>query len=197
MAITVVERHPCRDGSARKEGKIQNRQLRLETTRALNRGEKMPRKERMPGVFGQNPNIQPMRWRGAGIEILREERHTTRVRQHVLMQSAKLLRRHRKIVVPPDRRLGQRVADDKFVVRRSPCVGAGFHDESARRGCDSLAASDRFAVEFARLAIPTSLCEEVCVFDRPTPDVVCSPHRRVRHPEIFLTGSLTCDANCV
>ena len=145
IAITVVERHPCRNGSARKEGKIQNRQLRLETTRALNRGEKMPRKERMPGVFGQNPNIQPMRWRGAGIEILSEERHTTRVRQHVLMQSAKLLRRHRKIVVPPDRRLGQRVADDKFVVRRSPRVGAGFHDESARRGCDSLAASDRFS----------------------------------------------------
>ena len=101
----------------------------------------------MPGVFRVNARLEPVTRLGAGMEVLREQIHAARIGDHVGAQTIKAFRRHGVAVVPPDRRLGEPIAHDEFVLRRAAGMRAGLGDERAAGGDLGLAPPDSFFIE--------------------------------------------------
>ena len=75
MATTVCERQPCRAGSAAKEGRSRIVRSGDEGAKIVSRrpDQEVANEERMPGVFGEDADIDPIGRVGAAIKILREQ----------------------------------------------------------------------------------------------------------------------------
>ena len=72
-------------------------------------------------------------------------------------QSVEVLDRHRIVVVPPDRGLGVRVADDELVLRAASGMRARIGDKGPMRGDPRFVALQRVLVELRRAEVPVDL----------------------------------------
>ena len=108
----------------------------------------------MPGVFGEDAHAHAGFRIGAGVKVLREQLASARMVDEIAEQRLEMLGRHRVVAFPPDRVLGGRVTDDRFVFRAASGVGGGLGDERAALGDDRLVAADRFGVELRRVMVP-------------------------------------------
>ena len=110
--------------------------------------------EGMPGIFADHPSRQPVGGVGAAMEILDMEVLEPRMGHEVLAQRLEMAPAHGPVVVPPDRFLGEGVADDELVGGASSGVAAGRDDESAAFSHLRLAAGHGLLVEGRRRRIP-------------------------------------------
>jgi hypothetical protein len=81
------------------------------------------------------------------------------VRKEVLIEEFELLRRDLAIAAPPDRILGELVADGMLVLRRATGVDAGLRAERPALDDGSFAVRDRVLVELRRFEIPVDRSE--------------------------------------
>ena len=81
--------------------------------------QQMPDKQPVPGQLSHHPNVQPVQRISSGIEVLHEIIATLHVGQHVGMQPVKRIRRHGRVVVPPDAVFDRRRAHHEFVLGRT------------------------------------------------------------------------------
>ena len=98
--------------------------------------------EAVPGELGDHPDVQPVGRIGAGVEVLHEELGPLDMGAHVGEQPAEVLRRHRRVVLPPDVRHDRGLADDELVLRAAAGVPAGGDEERAADAELALAARD-------------------------------------------------------
>ena len=105
--------------------------------------QQMPDEQPMPGQFGHNADVQPVCRISAAIEVLDEILAALHMGQHVGVQNVERLRRHRRVVLPPDRIFDAWRADDKFVLGRPACVFAGCHKKGAALAQRALVAFQR------------------------------------------------------
>ena len=108
----------------------------------------------MPGVFGEDtrPYAQPRI--GASVKILSEQRLAFGVSDDVGEEDVKMLDRHRIVVVPPDKRLGIRVAHHKLVLGTASGMRPGVGDKGAMRGDLRFVALQCVLVELRRAEVP-------------------------------------------
>src|SRR3954466_12595599 len=154
-AMMVSERQPWRAGAALKGGRagagrigpeggqVEDGQVRHESGKLLvpRPDQKVADEERVPGVFGEDPGLDPISRIRAAIEILREEILFLGRLEEIRQDGVELLARQRRVVVPPHLGLGLGGADHELVARRT----AGVH---ARVG------SKRPALKKPRLLAP-------------------------------------------
>ncbi len=79
----------------------------------------------MPGQFGHDAHVQPVRGIGACIKVLYEIVAALHVLQHIGMQAVKGVGRHGGIVFPPDGVFHRGRPHDKLVFRRAAGELAG------------------------------------------------------------------------
>jgi hypothetical protein len=103
--------------------------------------------ERVPGVFGENPGLEPMARISAAIKILRKQLLALGMGEEVAIELLELLRRDRPVVVPPDDSLRFCVLDDELVFGRAAGMHAGIRRERPAIGELGLSGRDRPFVE--------------------------------------------------
>ena len=107
----------------------------------------------VPGELSEDAHLQPLRGVGASKEILHEHVARLHVREEISLESGELRRRHRFVVVPPDRALGLGVANGEFVLRRAAGVGARLDRERAAGRDVPLAPPDGLLIKLGLLGI--------------------------------------------
>src|SRR3546814_19717730 len=96
-------------------------------------------------------------------------------------------RRHRGVVVPPDRPFGLRIADDELVPGGAAGVLAGLDDQRAVLGENALAAANRLLDKRGNSQIPAQLGARFnALFGKP----VCG--HEIGHENLLSIGSAVC-----
>ena len=83
--------------------------------RALRTAQQVADEEIVPCQFADHPHVKPMFCVSTAIKVLHEVLATLHVFQHVSMQAIEGVRRHWRVVFPPDVILDRRRADDELV----------------------------------------------------------------------------------
>ena len=154
--MIVSLRQPCRLGSARKDGKSTIGQVGDEACEVarLRADQEIADEQRVPGEFGEDARLDARRGIGDGVEVLREELAAPGVGDEVGEQAIELVRRYCAVVIPPDRLIGQVVANDELVLRAAPGMHAGLGHQRALGGDLGFEALERLPVELRRLEVP-------------------------------------------
>src|SRR3546814_16855336 len=98
----------------------------------------------VPGELVDDAHADAVLGLRAAIEVGDEQRVLLGdLGQEIRLQRREMRRRHRGVVVPPDRPFGLRIADDELVPGGAAGVLAGLADQRAVLGENALAASNR------------------------------------------------------
>ncbi len=116
--------------------------------------QQLPDEQRVPGVFGKDPGIDPVFRIGAAIEILGEQLLAAGVRDEILVEALEVLLADLAVALPPDRALGERVDDGVLVLRAAAGMDAGLRADRAALHDRGLAGRDGMLVERRRIEIP-------------------------------------------
>ena len=121
---------------------VDDREFGDEVVQILTRrtAEEVADEQPVPGEFRHQTNIQTMFRVGPAVKVLHEIILALHMGQHVGMETIERLGRHRLVVLPPDRILDRRGANDELVLGRTPRMGAGGHQEGAADAQLALAA---------------------------------------------------------
>ena len=144
---------PLRIGLERRQ--IDDCHLRLEGGEFVRRGanEQVTNEKRVPSIFGEDPDIDPMRRVGAAVKVLNEQALAPRMRNEVGAQAVELRPAQGIRIVPPDGVFRVGVPDNEFVHGGSAGVNTGLGNESSAFGDLRLVALERFMVKMRRIQI--------------------------------------------
>ena len=110
--------------------------------------------QRVPGQFGEDAGLDAVFRIGAAIEVLGEQLLAARMRDEILVEELELLGRELAVAFPPDRVLGERVADGVLVLRAAAGVHAGLRADGAALDERGFLGGQRMLVERGRVEIP-------------------------------------------
>ena len=101
--------------------------------------------QRMPGKFGDDPDVDPVLGLGATEQVLDEQILLGGDSgKEIRLQRGEMRRGHALVgLAPPDRIFGCGVADDKLVIGGTTGVLAGFNDQRTVLGEHAFTAPDR------------------------------------------------------
>ena len=135
--MNVAVRVPSRSGSAWNSGDVDHREVGLEVRqdrRVLLADEHVAGEEVVPGVLGDDADVDAVAGIGAGVAVEDEDVLVLQVLLARSRQGVELLPLERPVdVAPPDVGVDRRIFDQELVVRRAPGVLARLADQGARR----------------------------------------------------------------
>ncbi len=141
--------------------------------------------QRVPGVFGEDADLDAVGVIGAAIEVLREQLLAFAVVDEVGQERVEVLARHLAIAVPPHRVPGEVVDDRVLVLRAAAGVMAGLRAERAAGNDCALTRTNSVLVERRLGQIPIYFGE---IFKTEFVGAVGTvPHTRFLH-EFLPTG---------
>ncbi len=129
----VLRTHAVTFGIGAEARQVDDGQLRHEARelRGFRADQKRADEQRMPGEFGEDAGLDPMRRIGAAIEILREQRHAFGMREEIGVQRCELFRGDRLVAGPPHVLVGGGVANREFVLGAAAGELAGIRAQRA------------------------------------------------------------------
>ena len=115
--------------------------------------------QRMPGIFREDPGLDPVGRIGAAVEVLREQLLALGMGEEVLQQGVEMAGRDGAVVVPPDGAFRGLVAHHELVLGRAARMHAGLGQKRAALHELGLAPGQGLLVERGRLEIPVDPLE--------------------------------------
>ena len=135
---------------------VDDGEFRIEISEVFDGGpdQELVHEQRMPGIFGDDANLDAVGKIGAAEQILGEQFLAFGEGHHVGIQRVEMGWAHRLVVVPPDIGFAVGVLDHEFVGCRAASVMPGQDDQRPILGDVALTPPDRFLVEGGRRQIP-------------------------------------------
>ncbi|OIQ68780.1 hypothetical protein GALL_496230 [mine drainage metagenome] len=116
------------EGRAVDDGEFRQEAVQLGARRAT---QHVVDEQAVPGKFRHHAHVKTVRRLSAGKQILHEIVAPLHVGEHVLIQTLERVRRHRRVVFPPDRVFDRGMTNDMLIFGRAAGMAAGRYQKRA------------------------------------------------------------------